>query len=134
MKIAIVTLDGKTVSQHFGRSPYYTIYTIENKEIKNKELRERKSAHGTQQKGDSGYHNHSRGHGFGPANDKKHDAMIEQISDCQVLIAGGMGRGAYERFFKKGINVIMTDKTNIENVVNSYIKGELNNLYNERTH
>ncbi len=134
MKIAIVTLDGKTVSQHFGRSPYYAIFTIENKEIKNKELRERKSVPGTQNKNDSVSHNHSRGHGFGHANDKKHDAMIEQIADCQVLIAGGMGRGAYERFFMKGINVIMTNKTKIEDVVDSYIKGELNNLYNERTH
>jgi len=29
MKIAVITDDGKTISQHFGRSPYYLVLTIE---------------------------------------------------------------------------------------------------------
>lgn len=45
MKVAIVTNDGEYVSQHFGRSRYYKIYTIENNEIQNVEMRERGTGH-----------------------------------------------------------------------------------------
>ena len=44
MKVAIVTNDGEYVSQHFGRSRYYKIYTIEDNQIKNVELRGRARA------------------------------------------------------------------------------------------
>ena len=30
MKIAIITDDGKTISQHFGRANYYAVVTIDN--------------------------------------------------------------------------------------------------------
>jgi len=30
LKIAVITEDGKTISKHFGRAPYYMIVTIEN--------------------------------------------------------------------------------------------------------
>jgi hypothetical protein len=33
MKIAAITDDGITISQHFGRAPYYMVLTIENGEI-----------------------------------------------------------------------------------------------------
>ena len=28
MKIATITDDGVTISQHFGRAPYYMVYTV----------------------------------------------------------------------------------------------------------
>jgi predicted Fe-Mo cluster-binding NifX family protein len=31
MKIAVITDDGKTISQHFGRAPYYMVFSIEGK-------------------------------------------------------------------------------------------------------
>ena len=30
MKIACITEDGHTISQHFGRAPYYLVLTVEN--------------------------------------------------------------------------------------------------------
>jgi predicted Fe-Mo cluster-binding NifX family protein len=33
MKIAAITDDGKTISQHFGRAPYYLVVTVENGQI-----------------------------------------------------------------------------------------------------
>jgi len=136
MKIALVSVDGKTISQHFGRSPYYAICTIENGEVIHKEMRERGTGHfaANQQHTHDHVHDNSKGHGFGAGDDQKHDDMAKEIGDCQVLIAGGMGRGAYQRFFSNGINVIMTDKKDIDETVNLYIKGELPNLYDQRTH
>ena len=35
--------------------------------------------------------------------------MIAPIVDCSCLVAGGMGRGAYERITSAGIRAIVTD-------------------------
>jgi hypothetical protein len=41
MKIAAITDDGKTISQHFGRAPYYLVVTVEGGEIVERELRDK---------------------------------------------------------------------------------------------
>ncbi len=41
MKIAVITENGKTISQHFGRAPYYLVFTIEDGKITNREMREK---------------------------------------------------------------------------------------------
>lgn len=138
MKVAIVTLDGETVSQHFGRSPYYKIYTIENNYPVNVEMRERGTGHfATQQQ-----HHHSiepdpgnphGRHGYGADADEKHFSMAQEIADCDVLIAGGMGQGAYENFRSAGLDVILTDHRYINDVINDFVNGKLKNLASERT-
>ena len=40
MKIAVATEDGNSISAHFGRSPYFAIYDIDDGEIINREMRE----------------------------------------------------------------------------------------------
>jgi predicted Fe-Mo cluster-binding NifX family protein len=41
MKIAVITDDGKTISQHFGHAPYYLVVTVENNKIIDRELRDK---------------------------------------------------------------------------------------------
>ena len=41
MKIAAVTEDEVNISQHFGRAPYYLVYTVEEGDITDKEIRDR---------------------------------------------------------------------------------------------
>lgn len=138
MKIAFATNDGKTVSQHFGRSRYFTIVTIEDKQITNEELRERHTGHHAQSHTHDHEHNHDHEHGHThgntPEHDAKHDQMAMEISDCQIMICGGMGYGAYTRFMSNGINVVLTDQTDIQTACKLYIEGTLKNLANERTH
>lgn len=43
MKIAAITEDGKTISNHFGRAPYFLVATIEEGEIVQRELRDKLS-------------------------------------------------------------------------------------------
>ncbi|GAI71759.1 unnamed protein product, partial [marine sediment metagenome] len=45
MKIAAITEDGATISQHFGRAPLYVVATVENGEIINKETRDKTGHH-----------------------------------------------------------------------------------------
>ena len=41
MKIAAITDDGKTISQHFGRAPYYMVISIEEGSVVGMELRDK---------------------------------------------------------------------------------------------
>ena len=59
--------------------------------------------------------------------------MAETIADCQVLIAGGMGWGAYESLKSRGIETVVTDVDDIEKAVTLYLQGKLPNLM-ERLH
>ena len=135
MKIAVVTNDGKTISQHFGRAPYYSIISVENNEEKSREIRQRQTGHfGPHHHHHEHHHENGGGHGYGPDARKSHFAMAQEIDDFQVLIAGGMGRGAYENFKEAGLEVVMTDLKSIDEAVEAYVTGTIKNLVNERTH
>ncbi len=136
MKVAIVTVDGKTVSQHFGRSPYFRVLTIENGSVVRDEMRERGTGHfanGNQTHTESHSHRGQMGHGYGADADAKHASMAAEISDCDILVAGGMGRGAYESFSRAGLNVILTDRASIDDVLTGIIDGSLKNYAQSRT-
>lgn len=143
MKVAVVTVDGTTVSQHFGRSPYYKIYTIEDGDPTEVEMRERGTGHFARPGGQMHTHTpqsetdhdpqHQGRHGYGAEADHKHASMADEIADCQVLVAGGMGQGAYESFKRAGLDVVLTDHANIDDVINAYVSGSLRNLADQRT-
>ena len=59
--------------------------------------------------------------------------MAETISDCQVLIAGGMGWGAYESMTSYNIETVVTDIESIDEAISRHIAGTLPNLM-ERLH
>ncbi|MDI6815459.1 MAG: NifB/NifX family molybdenum-iron cluster-binding protein [Dehalococcoidales bacterium] len=61
------------------------------------------------------------------------EIMAEAIQDCQVLLAGSMGWGAYEAMRSYGIEPVVTDVRNIYETVLLYLKGKLPNLM-ERLH
>ena len=127
MKIAVVTENEVAISQHFGRAPFYVVFTIENGKISGKEKRE-KIGH-NQFAGQHGPHAGQGGpHGFGPASQNRHAGMAEAIKDCQVVIAGGMGMGAYESLKRYNIEPVITDVQNIEDAVNLQLQGKLPNL------
>lgn len=127
MKIAAVSDDGMTISQHFGRAALYVVMTVEDGKIVSKEVREKMghahfvhephSEHDRQQD--------ARGHGFDPAAQSRHARMIAAIADCQVLLAGGMGAGAYESLKQANIRAILTDMKDIEQAVQAYLAGTL---------
>jgi predicted Fe-Mo cluster-binding NifX family protein len=111
MKIAAVTEDGVTISQHFGRAPYYVVLTVEDGQVVGREQRE-KVAHG---RGADGHvHVEGQAHGFDAASQDTHGRMAAPIADCQVLLARGMGMGAYESLQQAGIRPVITTIGNVE--------------------
>ena len=111
MKIAAVTEDGVTISQHFGRAPYYVVVTVEDGQIVGREQRE-KVAHG---RGADGHvHVEGQSHGFDAASQATHGRMAAPIAECQVLLARGMGMGAYMSLQQAGIRPVITAIADIE--------------------
>ena len=132
MKIAAITDDGVTVSQHFGRAPYYLVVTAEDGKIVSKEKRD-KAGHHTFSGNQHPDTAPGERHGFDAGAQSRHTTMAQTIDDCQVLIAGGMGWGAYESLKSRGIATVVTDVENIDEAVKLYLQGKLPNLM-ERLH
>jgi len=120
MKIAVVTDDEKTISAHFGRAQYYVVFTVEDGKVTGQETRPK--ANHSQFAGD---HHHGDSHGLDPQSQHRHGAMMDVIPDCQVLLARGMGQGAYVSLKSRGIQPVLTDNQNIQEAVDAYLKGTL---------
>jgi len=127
MKIAVISEDGATISQHFGRAPFYVIVTVEDGKVVNKETRDKM---GHRSFAGQPHEDTAPGerHGYGAGAEGRHASMAETIADCQVLIVGGMGWGAYESLKSNNIEAIVTDVTSIDEAVKLYLDGELANL------
>ena len=114
MKIAAITDDGKTISQHFGRAPYYIVLTVEEGKIVKHEMRDKLSHAQFQSEGHDHHEEAGGRHGYGPAADNRHGRMAESITDCEALLCRGMGRGAYENMKVRNIRPVVTDIADID--------------------
>ena len=132
MKIAAITEDGTTISQHFGRAPYYLVVTVEDGKVVSKEKRD-KAGHHTFAAGEHPDTAPGELHGYDAGAQSRHATMADTIADCQVLLAGGMGWGAYDSLKSYKIEPIITDVKDIEEAVKLYLQGKLPNL-RERLH
>ncbi len=123
-KIAAITDDGTTISQHFGRARLYKVLTIENGEITHSELREKLGhAHFADQPHVADQP--ALPHGTDPASHNRHLQMAEAIADCEALLCRGMGMGAYQSMQARGIRPVVTDIVNIEEAVLAYAAGKI---------
>ena len=134
MKVAVITENGATISQHFGRAPIYLVLTVEGGKVIDREKRVRAGGHAACDCAE----NHTdlasgERHGLDAESRHKHTVMAEAIADCQVLIAGGMGLGAYESLKSYNIKPIITDIEAVDKAVELYLEGKLSNLM-ERLH
>ena len=136
MKIAAITDDGETISQHFGRAPYYAVFTVEDGKIVKQEVREKLGHAQFQAEGGHG-HGHDHGHadahepgrhGYGAEAQSRHARMAASIADCRALLCRGMGWGAYESMKEHGITPIVTDIVEIESAVRAYVDGSIEDL------
>jgi predicted Fe-Mo cluster-binding NifX family protein len=149
LRIAAVTDDGKTISAHFGRARAYLVCTVEGGRVVAEELRDKAGhhtfaasgghdhghghGHGDGPAHDHGHGEHAGGHGTGPGAAARHAAMTEPIRDCAVVLARGMGRGAYLALEQAGLEPFITTEVSIADAVRGYLDGELVN-HTERLH
>ena len=129
MKIAIVTDDGKTISQHFGRARFYQVYEVKNGVVVSSERRSKAGHHD-----DGVIQEHgSEPHGLGHRDAATHNSMLSNVADCEALIARGMGWGAFEAIKTAGLKPYITDIESTDGAVQAYIDGKLDS-HTERLH
>ena len=133
MKIAVITDDGKTISQHFGRAAHYLVFETSDGSIDGSELRDKIGHRQFVHEEHDHDENDPRGHGFGASSDHKHALMVQAIMDCDVLLVRGMGRGAYVAMEQAGIKPVVTDISDAESAVKAYLSGAIVN-HTERLH
>ncbi len=125
MKLAIVTEDKATISEHLGGAPYFVVVTVEGGKVVSKETRG-KMSHKEFADGETHPPIDEKGrHGYGPTASERHRRIFDVIKDCDVLIAGRMGSGAYDDMKSLGLEVICTDVKDIDEAVSLYIAGKL---------
>ena len=127
MRIAAVSDDGTQISEHFGRAPYYVVLTVEDGQIASTETRP-KAGHHTFAAQEHPTLAPGERHGYDAGSQAKHRSMAETITDCQALIAGGMGWGAFESLKAYGIEPVVTDVRDIREAALRYSQGNLPNL------
>ena len=100
MKIA-VTYDNGNVFQHFGRTENFKVYEVEDNKVISSEI--------------------IGSNGIG------HGALAGLLADeeIEVLICGGIGAGAQNALAEAGITLVAGAEGNTDDVVASYLAGEL---------
>lgn len=111
MKIAVATENGTTISNHFGRAPFYLVYTIQHGDIVTEEKRPKPHHEGSRE------HLHSNQH-------KPHENMFSPIADCEILICGGMGEPAFQKALAAGLEIFLTGG-DIYEAVDAYLANNL---------
>lgn len=124
MKVAVITDDGKTISQHFGRARYYRVMTIEDGKIVASEMRD-KLGHTHFSKEEQHTHQPGQMSGMGADSHNKHVRMADVISDCKAVLCGGMGMGAYQSMQQLNIQPVVTDLRDAEAAALAYARGEI---------
>ena len=123
LSVAFPTDDGITITQHFGRATGYEVVTIAAGKVAGRERRDKFSHHhGADGHPDDG-HDHGSAHG----------RMIDAITDCQVVVAGGMGRPIFEELARAGIRPILVQTHSIDEALEQILGGTLTNAP-ERVH
>jgi predicted Fe-Mo cluster-binding NifX family protein len=122
MKIAVPTNDGNTLSEHFGRSDAFLVFEIENGRITGRDLRPNNGCHPHDH--DSNQSGHTCNHDSQPAH--SHAGIVAAISDCEVVLCGGMGPRAADALRQSGISPVFVNGSGIaEQIVQAYADGTL---------
>ena len=100
MKIAVPTKGGM-VDNHFGHCEYYTIFTVNDGEVKMKEIFPSPQGCGC----------------------KSGIAAELRAMGVEVMLAGSMGEGAFQKLSSEGIKVIRGCSGDVNAVVKGYLTG-----------
>ncbi len=129
MKIAIVSDDELTISQHFGRAEKYIVVSCEQEKIiERRSLPKPDFCHSSHRR----HHRHQHksdpsGSGFGRRSKSTHEQLFESIKDCDILVSRGMGHGAYLDLQQLGIKPIITDIENIDMAIQAVMDDSIIN-------
>jgi len=118
MKIAVATIDGVSLSQHFGRSAGFVVFELEGTTVNNRELRTNNHTPHAQ-----GLCNHDEQHQH---QSHSHAGILGLLEDCDIVLCGGMGTGAAQALAQHGIQpIVLPDPCSADEAVAQYLSGKL---------
>lgn len=109
MKIAITSQNQRTVSGHAGRATRFVVYEVENGNVIGKELIEVDKENTLHEF----FHN------------ARIPGKIHPVLEVDVVITGSMGPGFVHHMDEFGVEAVMTNESELDDVVNKYINGTL---------
>jgi predicted Fe-Mo cluster-binding NifX family protein len=112
----VATVDGESISQHFGQSSGFIIFNVEGGEVRGRELWSMRETPHVQ-----GLCDH---HGTGQTGGQN-PGVSELLSDCGTVVCGGMGAGAAEALRRMGMEVLIVGTSSPDDVVAGYLSGKL---------
>ncbi len=118
MRIAIPTNDMTTVSAHVGRFKGFMVFNIENDKITNMEYRINSFTGYAKNKHKEHNHDNHR---------HNYESIFNALRNCNIIIAGGMGKRLCNDFNKKEIEVYITNEKDVNKALELLNKGVLDN-------
>lgn len=103
MKIAVPTKEGNQIDNHFGHCEFYSIFTVEENKIINKEIMQSPQGCGC----------------------KSNIAYDLAAIDLKIMLAGGIGQGAITKLSSQGIEVIRNCKGDVDVLVTEFLLGNI---------
>lgn len=97
MKVAVAVDNRSEISAHFGRSPAFLIFTVENGRVKRREIRTNDQVVPGDSKPKQSDHRHTHAH--------DHNRFVRLLADCKAVVGLGMGPGARVALESAGIMV-----------------------------
>lgn len=120
-KIAVATNDKVKIANRLGHCKYFAIFTISPDEIIKSEFIENSFIGHHKQKVVQLSTERQKSEGC------NHDGLSLALSDCEVLLSGGMGTNVWKKLSESGIKAyVVQDGGNIEEIISNYLSGKLN--------
>lgn len=109
MKIVITSQNKRTVSGHAGRATRFVLFTLENGSVISKDLIEVDKENTLHEF----FHN------------PRVPGNTHPVLEADVIITGSMGPGFVHHMDEFGIESVMTDERDLDDVVQKYLNGTL---------
>lgn len=122
MKIAIPSDEGIYLCQHFGRTLGFAIFEVADGQIINKEYRPNTftghalGQHNENQHHDAEHNEHAQ---------HSHHRILNALNDCEVVIAGGMGRRLVDDLTDAGKQIFITTELETRKAVEKFLGDNL---------
>ncbi len=122
MKIAIPSDEGTYLCQHFGRTLGFAIFEVVDGQIIKQEYRPNNfTGHAL------GQHQAHQHHGaeHDDHSQHSHNRILNALNDCEIVIAGGMGRRLVDDLTYAGKKIFITSQLETRKAVELFLADEL---------
>ena len=119
-KIAVATNDKLKIAKRLGHCKYFAIFTITPEDIVDVEfIPNTYTGHGKKKLVQISEERQK-------VHECNHESLSRALEGCEVILAGGMGKTAMDKFEETEINAYIVESRGLmEDIIREYIKGEL---------